>query len=168
MRTAKTLIKLSGRLIWVFVGRTNHFVGFVMRRLIYKTLMRAHSQYNTDTRVKEIDFVVHVTDCLWKIGLIMRKLFNIKYLQKANLKPQKQSRWRLNFDMKIIDFYPYASLIISINGLSYNTTQLRFQLTIVKSQTYPTHHPERDPQETVLFKWMVSHAWFQNRWPCEN
>ena len=150
MRTVKTLIRLSGRLIWVFAGRTTHFVGFVVRRLINKTLMRAHMQYNTDTRVKEIDIVVPVTDCLWKLGVIMRKLFNIKYLPKANLKPQKQNRWRLNFDMKITDLHPYVSLIISINSLSYNTTQLRFQLTIIKSQTYPTHHPESNSQETVL------------------
>ena len=27
------------RLIWVFAGRTNHFVGFVMRRLIFPVLM---------------------------------------------------------------------------------------------------------------------------------
>ena len=37
MWTSKTLIRLSGlpRLIWVFAGRTCHFVGFVMRRLVY-------------------------------------------------------------------------------------------------------------------------------------
>ena len=37
--TAKTLIRLGAlmpRLIWVFAGRTGHFVGFVMRRLIYE------------------------------------------------------------------------------------------------------------------------------------
>ena len=46
MRTAKTLIRLGGcagwsdqtgrmpRQIWVFAGRTCHFVGFVMRRLL--------------------------------------------------------------------------------------------------------------------------------------
>ena len=38
MRTVKTLIGLGAympRLIWVFAGRTCHFVGFVMRRLNY-------------------------------------------------------------------------------------------------------------------------------------
>ena len=35
MRTAKTLIRLGGaRLIWVFSGRTGHFVGFIMHRFI--------------------------------------------------------------------------------------------------------------------------------------
>ena len=34
MRTAKTLIRLGGRLIWVFAGRTDNFVGFVTGRLI--------------------------------------------------------------------------------------------------------------------------------------
>ena len=34
IRTAKTLIRLGGCPGWAFAGRTGHFVGFVMRRLI--------------------------------------------------------------------------------------------------------------------------------------
>ena len=49
MRTAKTLIRLADAdppsLIRVFVGRTCHFVGFVMRRLRF----RMHQFWNDPT-----------------------------------------------------------------------------------------------------------------------
>ena len=38
------------RLIWVFAGRTNHFVGFVMRRLIYITMWNTNTMGPTVSR----------------------------------------------------------------------------------------------------------------------
>ena len=56
MRTAKTLIRLGGCPGWsVFAGRTCHFVGFVVRGLIYKLVSLSTLQTNTDPYVNSVD-----------------------------------------------------------------------------------------------------------------
>ena len=52
-RTVTTLIRLRmPRLIWVFAGRTCHFVGFVVRRLKYN-IMQMHEVPNNKPRIRK-------------------------------------------------------------------------------------------------------------------
>ena len=88
-RTAKTLIRLGGcpgwsedppRLIWVFAGRTDRFVGFVMRRLIYIAVVVVVILISTTFRLSLLRWVGPSSSCRRMGGFSRRSTLNIVFV----------------------------------------------------------------------------------------